>query len=41
MPVKTSEADGSEVSIKNLTDYKDSLDALLKKYSSEHKDSTK
>jgi hypothetical protein len=36
MPVKISNEDGSEINIKNLKDYYDSLEALLKSYDKTH-----
>lgn len=36
MPVKISYSDNSEINIKNLQDYYDSLDAIFKKYATNH-----
>ena len=36
MPVSSSDTSDTEINIKNLQDYHDSLDTLLKKYSKDH-----
>ena len=41
MPVTISDIDNPEINIKNLKDYYDSLDNLLKKYATSHSSITK